>query len=613
MTRSRQVFVVPAGLIAETEMRVSTKLGVAALIIWMALRIVVAGVAPPRGLPADSLAIVDSVIKLEATISVNLLSAASLVTGIIALIWAGYRRLWPEQREIAITSAAVAARRQIGLKAEFLIVSGLVAALFAVNLVTAEIYPMAWGDEAGYADPAINLALGNGLTSSMWAHGYWGKFWYSYPPFYQFLLAPWVAWSGVNLTFVRGFNDVLISGAAIALWHYTVRSGFFPSMAGRIIVVLLPLLGYGVSFSYRGARPDTLCILLAGLALNASLLSRPRWRAAALVAVGALAAWTALQLVAFAVVLAVLVGVWWPRQAMTIFLPVGVGMGLGFIALFGLYVAEGSLYGFLASTFGSFHTITGQIAQLIVMHDPRSPHHFRELPSLLLAVVFEDRSSVFLFTAAILLLISFRRATDAIAFKAARFAVTASFGIPILTELAGQYWLYYTWMGFLTVGIALVVSAETSPRSSTLLPTRGLAFGCIGLAFVVGLPLQLTKAYGERGARDYDMVRTYVRSAGIAVGDWVFIAPEAYFAVAELGGVPVIENYASGPLAPSIPDDQRRRIKLLIVHPDAVKGAIDRLGGSWIPSAPAFSPPGATRLTWGEVGDAYQFVAYRRE
>jgi hypothetical protein len=407
------------------------------------------------------------------------------------------------------------------------------------------------------------------------------------------------------------FNVVLISGTAIALWHYTVRSGLFPSMLGRIMVVLLPLLGYGVSSTYRSARPDTLCILLAALALNASLVPDRHWRAAALIAIGSLVPWTGLQLAAFAVVLALLIGIWWPRQALRVFLPLGVGIGLGLIALLGFYLANDSLYEFIAATFASLHTIVGEIAHLVLLHDQRGLNHFRQLPALLPAVVFEDRSSVFVSTAAVLLLISLRHASDTVAFKASRFAVTAAFVIPILMELAGNYWLYYTWMGLLTVGIAAVASLELSPPSPALLPVRRIAIGCIGLALLVGLPVQLTRAYQERGARDYDALRAYVRTR-VAPGDWVYVGDQPYFAVVERGAVPVLALYATSRLAPGIPEDQRRRIKLLIVRPDEVKAAIERLGGSWVPSGPAFSPPQSTRLAWGEWW-SYQLVAYRRE
>jgi hypothetical protein len=532
------------------------------------------------------------------------------------------------------TLSAAVPRRQFNLSAEFFLVLGLVAVIFVINLATLEIYPMVWVDETGYVDPGINLALGNGLTSSAAPNVVWGKFWFAFPPLYPLLLAPWVTWLGISLITVRLLGVAFISGGAIALWHYTIRSGLFPSMLGRITVVLLPLLGYGVSFAYRSARPDALCALLAALALDASLIPNPRWRATALISIGGLVPWAGPQLAAFAVILSGLIGIWWPRPMVRVFLPLASGMGLGLIALLGLYVAEGSLYGFLASMFGSFNTITGQVAQLALFHDPRSVTRFSQLPSRLLDVVFADRSSAFLSAAAILLCISVRRATDAAAFKLAGFAVTASFGIPILMEFAGQYHLVYTWMSLVTVGIAVVASLEASTPSPESLTARRLATGYIGLALLLGLPLQLTNAYLNRGARDYDALRAFIRTR-VSPGDWVYVARQAYYAVVERGGIPVTNEYATGRLVQRIPDDQRERIKLFIAHPDPItdpnaiarldrlglwslghpeiKPAIERLGGSWEPCGAAFSPPRATGLIWGENENLYQLVAYCRE
>src|SRR5262249_48197665 len=157
-------------------------------------------------------------------------------------------------------------------------------------------------------------------------------------------------------------------------------------------------------------------------------------------------------------------------------------------------------------------------------------------PELLPAVVFEDRSSVFVAAAAVLLLVSLRRATKTAAFKASCFAVAAAGVIPIAMEAAGNYWLYYTWMGLLTVGVAGGASLELSPRSPALLPARRLAIGCIGLALLVGLPVQLARAYEERGARDYDALRAYIRGR-VVPGDWVYVSDHPYFAVVESGGV----------------------------------------------------------------------------
>jgi hypothetical protein len=598
-------------------MSFSIRLGLAGLLTGAVLQAAAAGIVVLQEAPTDTPSANIFTPFLEAAISINLLSWASLATGILALLYAVYKRLRSGPDEpIAAGAAAPAATssQSLSLGGEFLLVLGIVAVLFAINLATVELYPMAWFDEAGYSDPAINLVRGNGFTSSTWYNALWGKFWASNPPLYPLLLTPWIAWLGVHFAAIRSLNLVVISASAIALWYYAVRSGLFPSVLGRIIVVLLPLLGYGVSFTYRSARPDTLCILLAALVLNASLLSDWRWRTAALIAVGALVPWTGLQLAAFAVILALLIAIWWMREAIKVFLPLGVGMALGLVALFGFYAANDSLRDFVAATFASLHTVVGEVAHLVMLNDPRGMDHVRHYPALLPAVLFQDRSTVFVAVAAILLLISLRHASGTTAFKASRLAVAAAFVIPIFTELAGRYPLYYTWMGLLTVGIAAAASLEPSSTSPDRRPTRRLAIGCIALALAIGLPLQLARAYEERGARNYDALRAYV-DARVSPGDWVYISEPPYFAVVERGAVAVLAQYATSRLAPDIPADQRRRIKLLIVRPEEVKDAVERLGGRWSPDGPGFTPPQATRLTGGEreSGYGYRLVAYRQE
>jgi hypothetical protein len=51
---------------------------------------------------------------------------------------------------------------------ETLLVIALCGAVLAFNLATAERFPVPWVDEIMFADPAVNLLLGNGFTSSAW-------------------------------------------------------------------------------------------------------------------------------------------------------------------------------------------------------------------------------------------------------------------------------------------------------------------------------------------------------------------------------------------------------------------------------------------------------------
>jgi hypothetical protein len=600
--------------------RTSALIVLAAVILGLAA----VAVAPPDDLPLDAFARADALIRREAAASLQFLAIVSFIIGGFVLACAAWRRLAPLRRpdienrvaEAIPVSDRGVERRSMHVAVELLTVLGLILVLFAINLATAEIYPLVWGDEAGYSDPGINLALGNGLTSSVWFNVYWGDFWYSFPPLFPGLIALWVALFDVSLTAVRSLNLVLISVTALALWRFALRSGLLPNIFERIAIVLIPLLGYGVSFSYRNARPDILGALLTALALNAAILPDRRWRSAALIAIGALVPWTAPQLPVFALIVGLLIGICWPQQARCIFVPLMAGISTGLAALFGFYAAQGSLYGFLSSTIGSVNSTPGQIAHLVLLDDAHGSHDLQQLPWRIFAVIFEDRSSVFLGAAALVVHFALRRTADRTALQFSRFAVSAAVGIPILMQLAGKYSPNYTWMGLLAIGIPVLACLGYCSRRPSLVSERRIAMGYVALALVIGLPVQLARAYVNRDSRDYDAVRAYVRPQ-VATGDWVYVSEQAYFAVAELGAIPVVDGYAQGRLAPGIPDAQRARIKLFIVHPDTVAATIERLGGSWQPSPrPPLTPPLLHRFfwhDWGELREPYRLVAYRRQ
>src|SRR5438552_72925 len=118
-------------------MRVSTKLGIAGLITWGALQIVAAAIAPPLEASSDSLALVYTMAKREAIVSVQLLSVAALVIGISGLIYSAYRRMWSKAYVNAPSNtpalSAAVRHRSIGRKAEFVLVLAVLVVLFAVN------------------------------------------------------------------------------------------------------------------------------------------------------------------------------------------------------------------------------------------------------------------------------------------------------------------------------------------------------------------------------------------------------------------------------------------------------------------------------------------------
>lgn len=80
-------------------MRASTKLGLGGLIIWLVLGALAPGVAPPPEWPTDVVARMYYVTKLEATVSIDWLSAAALAVGVIAMIHSGCEAAYRGFRE----------------------------------------------------------------------------------------------------------------------------------------------------------------------------------------------------------------------------------------------------------------------------------------------------------------------------------------------------------------------------------------------------------------------------------------------------------------------------------------------------------------------------------
>src|SRR5690349_18811487 len=61
-----------------------------------------------------------------------------------------------------------------------------------VNLATASRYPFVWIDEVMYSDPAVNLHLGNGFTSTAWYAQSSNEFLAGNVPLHSLLLCAWI-------------------------------------------------------------------------------------------------------------------------------------------------------------------------------------------------------------------------------------------------------------------------------------------------------------------------------------------------------------------------------------------------------------------------------------
>lgn len=325
----------------------------------------------------------------------------------------------------------------------------LFASAVALNFATYQIQPTVWIDEAAYADPAINWAMGKGFVSSAWYAQPDHVFWAGNVPLYQVLLAGWMKILGVSEASVRLFGD-LMGCAAVAIFVWAAsRLLPFKSRGWMAGTFLLLLLADGSSFSYRSARPDALAMVLAALQLLAVSLPRKGTRRALLLATSMLAPWTALQLVLYlAFVWAAAIAMNWRKYWADAVL-VGLGTAAGLAGLGLLYLWQGTLMDFWHSI--RQHTAAGGSGGLDWKGWFLSP--------------LVDRSSWVLLPLSIFLAGWGRSVHERRIWLPALEGLFSLLLVPWLMRVGGTYKLYYAWMALVPGILFLVASAQAcGPR-----------------------------------------------------------------------------------------------------------------------------------------------------
>jgi len=495
---------------------------------------------------------------------------------------------------------------------ELLVVAVFLGAMLAANFATAELYPRAWLDESMWVDPAINLLRHNGFTSSTWYSLTFGQFWYGNVPLYTGLIFAWAELVGDSFTALRSLNLILISLAALLLYWFARRTSEFLSARSRLGLLLILMLGNGVTFAYRSARPEALCLVLFALLLLASTLNPPLLRRGAIMAVSAILPWAGLQLVAYAVIASGLIVLHTGRRHLQTLLWMAAGLATGLCLMLAGYWATGHLEEFVISTVGSQQALVGQVGQYIVLGDDRGPARFT--PSAIIGILVQDPSSMFGLVAAAILLTGARVRHATPAGYRLRAGITAGVLIPLGMFLAGKYPVYYTWMAVLPIWFLVLAALDRLDVSARR--ERMIACTLLALSLLAGWPSLIGSALLEANARDYSQVQHFVNQ-NIRPGQWACISPGAYFAVIERGGVPFLcTQYATSRLAPAIPQGQQQRLSVIIAAPRDAAKIMARLPGHWVEVASLRPPQDRMSDIWwldNETGThSYELDAYRR-
>jgi len=476
-------------------------------------------------------------------------------------------------------------------------VAGLILVVLALNLATGDRCPAVWIDEAAYTDPAWNLHLGHGFTSSAWYAQGPDEFWAGNVPLHSALLYLWTSVFGVSVLAVRAMNYVLISISAVVLWLAVKRLGLVPRPPYRIALVALLLSGFGICFSYRSGRPDAICILLASAAALAYSIPNRTARLATVAALGALFPIAGLQLVVYAALLCLLLLPWlrWGYFAEAVALATGCLAGIGLLFVF--YSYHGVWAEFLASTIGR-HSAGGAEGLLGRFGGLRIPGGVKD-PSFVLVMLA-------VFTLAVGTGMRWRFAWR----SPLGLAIAIGVGMPILLyAMRGQYPCYYAWMTYVPVCICLCSALASGPPVLPVDVGRIKAPALLGPACLVGLPLVLAMTAVQWNDRDYRRIEDLVQRE-LQPNDIVYCDGAAYYAVKEKARVETGQRHLQ-----AMKPWQKARISALVIDPAQLETVRQIVGGQWRPCGQPLQPSPTTpwKIRSEYFFDQYKLQVFRRQ
>lgn len=443
----------------------------------------------------------------------------------------------------------------------------LLAAFFVFNLLTAARYPFVWIDEVMYSDPAVNLLLGHGFTSSAWYAQSSSELWAGNVPLHSAVLYLWLRVFDFSITSVRSLNLVYLVAAAALAWRAGARLRLIVTARARLTFLALLLGGYAVIFAYRSGRPDGLALLLVAALGFAQSLASAWQRIGSWFALGLLAPWVGLQLLPLLGVGGGLLLLFVGGRSLPQLAAGGAGAvaGLGSLVLF--YQSHGVWESFLRSI--RQHTSVGFFGMLMsgqFRHSNLLPKDFSFWPVFTLA----------------LLLAAYLLARRRLSWRSPLcFGLAYAVALSLALVIGGKFPTYYGWMTY--APLCLCVCAALS---STSLPPlwRRASGGALMLAVGVGAGPHLAAAAWDWPERDYERVRAFVRQH-VTAGDWLYGDHVVYYAAKPLAARVFMPFYLA-----AMPEDEKRRLTVLLVAPGNLTEVTNTIGGHWVSTGDRLSP-----------------------
>ncbi|MBD2413774.1 hypothetical protein FACHB389_31590 [Nostoc calcicola FACHB-389] len=481
----------------------------------------------------------------------------------------------------------------VNLKQEILILFSILVLFLLVNLTTYTRFPIVWLDEGMFTDPAANLYLGHGFKSSIWHSQNMNEFWAGYPPLYAILLYGWMRLFGFSLPSVRSLNYILIVAAVTIIWLAVTRLSLVTSTMSRISLVLIILLGYGVSLNYRSGRVDCTNILVTSLAFLAYSIVSVRLRLILLACIGVFFPLSGLQTLPYTVILCCLLLIFLGKSFLKEAVSLGIGIVIGIACLYIFYSSHGVWDGFVASV--RRHSAYGVQA---------AAGGFDSLMAMLQGASFtRDPSFVSLFIASVLLIIYQIKIGSFKLRSPITFGLVASICTTIGVFAVGKFPTYYSWMAYIPLAITTFSAfSRIKLNLNNLLQRLFVIF--IIITSLCGWTLQTVLAVSTWSYRDHTKVEEFVNK-NIKSSDWVYFDESAYYPLRKKAAAIFNKEYLR-----IMSPEEKEQVSALVINPDDLDKVTKQLGGEWIGSSDILNPH---KVNDRLFSDTYKLQVWRRK
>ena len=447
--------------------------------------------------------------------------------------------------------------------------------IFILNVATATRYPVPWTDEVLYIDPAINLAEGNGFTSTAWPSQSKEEFWASNSPLYSILQAGWIKAFGAELISTRLLSYILGFVAVILISIGLKNFNLVTSEILRKFSMLFLLMMFPIAYAYKIGRPDVVCLFLSSSIFAAASFPVSRVRNTLLVFSSMLAPFANLSVIFF---IATLIGVgllFFGKRILRDAILITVGMSLGILFMLAFYWFNDSLSQFLMITVGSGHTLLGQIAQYVAFDDSRVLEKLKDFPVGYFRSFFSWPYTTYLLVCAYLILLLPRTNRNRINF----FFSASVLCVPFFLLLLGEYTWLMNWMHISVLTVAIFYSIDRLDwRKHALIYSSSVV--PLILCVLIGFPWMMGIVFSEWDERSLEEIESFAEKH-ITLNDTVVVNCYVYFEARKRTKDLLVSSYGGGRGFKEIPPEQARLVSKMIIREDEFFLMQSKYGGQW--------------------------------